>query len=138
MKWSDFPLKPTARALRQFAGAWLIFFLAVAIHCYVGRGQHQAGIAIGVMAVVLGGLGLVRPAALRWLYVGATALTFPIGWVISQIMLGIMFYGVITPLALWFRIRGRDLLARKPAPSRASFWTPKDTPADMRAYFRQY
>jgi len=138
MKWSDLPLHPTARALRQFAGAWLIFFLAVALHRYVARGQHQAGIALGVMAVVVGGLGLIRPVLLRWLFVGATVLTFPIGWVVSQIMLAVMFYGIITPLALWFPLRGRDLLARKPAPNRASFWTPKPTPADMRAYFRQY
>jgi hypothetical protein len=138
MKWSDLPLKPTARALRQFAGAWLILFLAVGVHRYVARGQHQVGIAVGVMAVVVGGLGLIKPAAVRWLFVGATVLAFPIGWVISQVMLAVMYYGIITPLALWFRIRGRDLLSRKPAPNRASFWAPKRTPEDMGAYFRQY
>jgi hypothetical protein len=138
MKWSDLPLKPTARALRQFAGAWLILFLAAGVHRYVARGQHGIGIAVGVMAVVVGGVGLIRPAAVRWLFVGATVLAFPIGWVVSQVMLAVMYYGIITPLALWFRLRGRDLLARKPAPNRASFWAPKHTPSDMRAYFRQY
>jgi hypothetical protein len=138
MKWSDLPLKPTARALRQFAGAWLIFFLAAGVHRYVVRGQHQLGIAVVVMAIVVGGMGLIRPAAVRWLFVGATVLAFPIGWVVSQIMVAIMYYGILTPLALWFRLRGRDLLSRKPAPNRASFWAPKHTPEDMRAYFRQY
>jgi hypothetical protein len=138
MKWSDLPLHPTARALRQFAGAWLILFLAAGAHRYIARGQHEAGIALGVMAVVLGGLGLVRPAAVRWLFVGMTVVTYPIGWVVSQVMLAIMFYGIITPLAWWFRVRGRDLLTRRPAPNRATFWAPKQTPEDMRAYFRQY
>ena len=138
MKWSDLPLKPTARSLRQFAGAWLILFLAVGVHRYVARGQHQVGVAFGVMAFVVGGLGLIKPAAVRWLFVGATVLAFPIGWVLSQIMLAVMYYGIITPLALWFRIRGRDLLSRKPAPNSASFWAPKHTPEDMGAYFRQY
>jgi hypothetical protein len=138
MKWSDLPLKPTARALRQFAGAWLILFLAAGVHRYVVRGQHQVGIAVGMVAIVIGGLGLIRPAAVRWLFVGATVLAFPIGWVVSQIMLAVMYYGIITPLALWFRIRGRDLLSRKPAPNRPSFWMPKRTPEDMGAYFRQY
>jgi hypothetical protein len=87
---------------------------------------------------VVGGLGLIRPAAMRWLFVGATVLAFPIGWVVSQVMLAVMYYGIITPLAVWFRLRGRDLLSRKPAPNRASFWAPKHTPSDMRAYFRQY
>ena len=138
MKWSDLPLKPTARALRQFAGAWLIFFLAVGGYRYCVRGQHAVGIAVGVMAVVVGGIGLLRPAAVRWPFVGATVLAFPIGWVVSQIMLAVMFYGIITPLALLFRLQGRDLLSRKPAPNRASFWAPKHTPEDMGAYFRQY
>ena len=138
MKWSDLPLKPTARALRQFAGAWLIFFLAAGVHRYVARGQHEVGIAVCVMALVVGGIGLIRPAAVCWLFVGATVLAFPIGWVVSQIMLAVMYYGIITPLAVWFRIRGRDLLSRKPAPNRPSFWMPKRTPEDMGAYFRQY
>jgi len=138
MKWSDLPLKPTARVLRQFAAAWLIFFLAVGVYRYVARGQHQVGIVVGVMAVAVGLTGLIRPAAVRWVFVGATVLEFPIGWVVSQIMLAIMFYGIITPLALLFRIQGRDLLARKPAPNRPTFWTPKQTPEDMGAYFRQY
>jgi hypothetical protein len=67
-----------------------------------------------------------------------TVVTFPIGWVVSQIMLAVMYFAILTPLAVWFRLRGRDLLARKPAPGRASFWTPKPTPEDMRAYFCQY
>ena len=138
MKWSDLPLKPSLRALRQFAAAWLIFFLVVGVYRYVARGQQQIGIAVAVMAVVVGVTGLIRPAAVRWLYVGATVLTFPIGWVVSQFVLAIMFYGIITPLALLFRIRGRDLLALKPAPNRSSFWTPKETPEDMGRYFRQY
>jgi hypothetical protein len=138
MKWSDLPLKPSARVLRQFAAAWLTLFLAVGVYRYIARGQHQVGIAVGVMAVLVGLAGLIRPAAVRWLFVGATVLAFPIGWVVSQIMLAIMFYGIITPLALLFRIRGRDLLALKPGPSRSSFWTPKQTPGDMGRYFRQY
>jgi Saxitoxin biosynthesis operon protein SxtJ len=138
MKWSDLPLKPTARMLREFAGAWLFFFLAVGVYRYVARGQHQVGLAVGVMAVAIGVMGLIKPAAVRWLFVGATLLAFPIGWVVSQIMLAVMFYSIITPLALLFRLQGRDLLARKRAPNRATFWTPKRTPEDMRGYFRQY
>lgn len=138
MNWSDLPLKPTARVLRQFAAAWLVLFLAVGVHRYLARGQHQVGMAVGVMAVAIGVMGLIKPAAVRWLFVGATVLAFPIGWVVSQIMLAIMFYGIITPLALLFRIQGRDLLTRKRVPNRATFWTPKPTPEDMRGYFRQY
>jgi hypothetical protein len=63
---------------------------------------------------------------------------FPVGWVVSQIMLALMFYVVITPMALFFRVRGRDLLHRAPSRGRESFWTAKSLPKDLRRYFRQY
>jgi hypothetical protein len=90
------------------------------------------------MAVTLGLLGLIKPAALRWLFVTWMVLAFPIGWLVSQIMLLLMFYLLITPVALLFRLQGRDPLARKPAPERTSFWSPKKVPDDVRSYFRQY
>ena len=138
MTWSDFPRNPTTRALRQFAGAWLVFFLAFGAQQYFRRGRHEIGLALGLMAVVFGVLGLVRPLAVRWLFRTWMVLAFPIGWLVSQAMLLLMFYLLITPVALFFRALGRDLLARKPAPSRATFWEPKGQPDDIRSYFRQY
>jgi len=138
MTWSDIPTKPTPKVLRQFSAAWLIFFLALGARQYLARGHHQTGLALGALALIVGSLGLFKPAAVRWLFVTCMVLAFPIGWLISQIMLALMFYGLLTPIAFLFRIRGRDLLSRKPAPHRSSFWTPKPTPDDVRTYFRQY
>jgi len=138
MTWSDIPRNPTAKALRQFAGAWLVFFFAFGLHQFLVRGHHRIGIGLLVMATVFGVLGLVKPAAVKWLFVGWMTAAFPIGWLISQIMLGIMFYGIITPVAFIFKLRGRDLMHRKLEPGRASFWMPKPTPEDVRSYFRQY
>ena len=138
MTWSDIPKNPTGKVLRQFSAAWLVFFLALGARQYFSRGHHQAGLLLGAIAIVIGGLGLLKPSALRWLFVGWMVLAFPIGWAISQIMLALMFYGLLTPIAFLFRVKGRDLLSRKPSPQRASFWIPKQTPQDVRTYFRQY
>ncbi len=138
MTWSNIPTNPTPKVLRQFSAAWLVFFLAIGARQYFARGHHQLGVALGVGAIIVGGLGLLKPAAVRWLFVSWMVLAFPIGWLISQIMLALMFYCLLTPSAFVFRLRGRDLLARKPAPERRSFWTPKVTPQDVRSYFRQY
>jgi hypothetical protein len=63
---------------------------------------------------------------------------FPLGWLVSQLVLAILFYGVFTPLALVFRLIGRDALALKKPSGEATFWRPKPTPSDPRRYFRQY
>ena len=138
MSWSGLPLRPTPRALRQFAGAWLVFFLAFGAHQYLVRKHPSAGLVLMALAMVIGLLGLIKPSAVRWLFVGWMVLAFPIGWAISLLMLLLMFYCIITPVALLFRIRGRDLLCRKHVPARATFWLPKHMPQDVRSYFRQY
>jgi hypothetical protein len=138
MHWTDIPRNPSAKTLRQFAAAWLVFFLAFGAHQYVVRHHHLPGAVLGVMAVTLGLLGLIKPVAVRRLFIAWMVLAFPIGWLISQVMLLLMFYLLITPVALLFRLQGRDPLARKPAPERVSFWAPKKLPEDVRSYFRQY
>ena len=138
MNLSDIPLNPNQKMLRQFAAAWLVFFSAFGAHQYFKHGHHQAGLAIVIIAVVVGVSGLIWPSSLRWLFVGWIVLAFPIGWVISQAMLFLMFFCIITPVAILFRLRGRDLLARKPDRSRASWWVLKAAPRDVRSYFKQY
>ena len=138
MKWSDIPRDPSRKVLRQFASAWLVFFLAWATHQGLARGRPQLGLGLAVMAVGVGVLGLIRPGAVRWLFVGWMVLAFPIGWLISQLTLIVMFYGMLTPIALFFRITGRDPLCRKQTPGVPSYWTAKEQPRDMRRYFRQY
>ena len=138
MKWSDIALHPRPKALRQFAGAWLLLLGAAGAYQWLARGHERVGAGLIAAALLIGLPGLIRPMTIRWLFVGAMVLAFPIGWLVSQLALAIVFYLVITPVAVFFRLRGRDLLARKPAPDRASFWTEKSTPLDVRSYFRQH
>jgi hypothetical protein len=137
MKWSDIPFNPPRKALRQFAGLWLVFFLALAA-VKGWHGHRQAGLALAALAVLAGVPGLIRPALVRWVFVGWMVLAFPIGWLVSQLALAVLFYGIFTPVGLWFRLRGRDPLGRRSPPKPDSYWTEKRTPEDLRRYFRQY
>jgi hypothetical protein len=124
--------------LRQFAGFWLIVLVGLGANLYQKHGAHRAGLALSAIGIVIGGIGLLKPAAVRLLFVVCMVLAFPMGWLISNLMLALMFYGIITPIALLFRIKGRDLLCRKRPADRPGFWTTKQTSRDMRSYFRQY
>ena len=138
MKWSDIPFNPSRKVLRQFAALWLVCFMALGASQYFAKGRPQLGLALAAAAVIIGLPGLIWPPLLRWLFVACTVLTFPIGWLISLLVLWALYFLVLTPVAVFFRLRGRDLLGRKPAPERDSFWEPKQTPSDLRSYFRQY
>src|SRR5678815_1221239 len=112
MRYSDIPLHPSRRTLRQFAAIWLILFLALGYKHYFKEAHHTAGIIFGCLAMLVGIPGVVQPSLVRWVFVGSIILTFPIGWLVSQVMLGVLFFLVITPAALFFRLKGRDLLGR--------------------------
>src|SRR5262245_31817192 len=135
MKWSDIPMNPSARLLRQFAAAWLVFFLAWAAWQGLRAGRPQLGWALGVLAVVVGGSGLIWPALVRWIFVGWMILAFPIGWLVSWLMLSVLYFGIFTPMAIWFRLVGRDPLRRRRA-DMPSYWRRKEIPADVSRYFK--
>jgi hypothetical protein len=122
--------------LRQFAGLWLIVFGSMA----AWRAWH--GIVdlrtetLAAVAILVGGAGLIRPAAVRWIYSGWMIAAFPIGWTVSRLALAAVFYGVFTPIGVAFRLAGRDALRLRRLETR-SYWTPKAKAANAGAYFRQ-
>lgn len=137
MHWSDLPLNPSARTLRQFAGLWLAVFSAFAGgQCAGGRLVPAAGLA--ALALGVGLLGLLRPKIVRPIFVGWMMLAFPLGWIISRFLLACLFYGVLTPLGLWFRLVGRDMLARRRQPGQSTYWQVKPAVIDRQRYYRQF
>jgi hypothetical protein len=134
-----FPLrsKPTARVLRQFAAAWLIFFLALAANQIWRRGHVPAGAVLGVVALI-GIAGLIKPNSLRLLFLAASIAAFPIGWLVSEVAIAIMFYGIVTPLAFFWRIRRRDLLQLRAKSAQASYWISRDSEPPPERYLKQF
>lgn len=137
MRWSDIDREPTSQKLRQFAALCLIVFGSLALWQGIARGNVAVAVALAAAALALGPLGLARPQALRWVYVGWMMAAFPVGWVVSQILLFVVFFGILTPLALVFRLVGRDVLLRRPGNPRESFWIARSGSKDAGSYFRQ-
>jgi Saxitoxin biosynthesis operon protein SxtJ len=138
MRWSDIPFSPSSRMLRQFAGLWLAFFGGMAAWQGIVRGRIGVALALAVLAVVIGGLGLIRPQLIRPIFVGWMVLAFPIGWTVSLVLLGLVYYGLFLPIGLVFRLVGRDALQLRPRPNLTTYWTSRPGVADVRRYFRQF
>ena len=138
MRWSDIKFDPSRAILRQFAGLWLVFFGGLALWEMLGRGRPGWAACFALLAVTIGPLGLARPEALRWIYVGWMVLAFPIGWTISQLMMALLFFGLFAPIGLVFRLIGRDVLHRTRDPEAETYWVAKPASIDMRSYFKQF
>jgi saxitoxin biosynthesis operon SxtJ-like protein len=136
MNWSDVTRPPSSKTLRQFAGLCLVVFGSLVAwrrwHGQAGSGTIALAIGGGVVGVV----GLLQPSRVRWIYTAAMAVAFPIGWLVSRAMLAILFYLVITPIAVAFRMAGRDVL-RVRRRRTDTYWTPKPRATGAETYFRQ-
>ena len=137
MLWSDVVKRPSDRMLRQFAVLCLIVFGGVAAW-HGARGTADTWTwGLGIAGVGVGILGLVRPTAVRWIYAGSMVAAFPLGWTISRMILLALFFLVFTPVALVFRLIGRDAL-RLRAPAGGSLWIPKRVGDKATDYFHQF
>ena len=132
------PFAPAPRMLRQFSGLWIVFFGLMAAWQGVHHGRHTTAMVLAILAVTIGPLGIAAPSLIRPVFIGWMALVYPIGWVVSRVVLGALFYGLVTPVAVVFRVMGRDELRLKPRPDAQTYWVSKPQVVDKARYLRQF
>ena len=81
---------------------------------------------------------LAVPAARRPIFLGWTGLAFPIGWVVSHLVLGAVFYLVFTPIGWLVRRINGDPLQRRFEASRPSYWIERPAGTDVGRYLKQF
>ena len=136
MQWTDIQFNPSEKTLRQFAGLFLIIFGLLAIVEIQFRHRPQMALVYASLAIAVGPLGLFQPRLMRPIWVVWSVVAFPIGWVVSTMFLGLLFYAVFTPIGYVFRVTGRDALALRRADP-GTYWKPRPAARDKRQYFRQ-
>jgi hypothetical protein len=80
------------------------------------------------VAVMFALVALAKPALLARLNRLWMKLGILLGKVVSPIALGILFYGVLTPLAVVIRLTGKDPLRLKLDPAADSYWILRKPP----------
>jgi len=133
------PVAASITTLRQFAGLCLgIFLILFAWSWFSHDGKPTVAAWISAaLAVAVGLPGLVHPPLVRPVFLGAMAITQPIGHAISTVTLGLIYFSFLTLLAVVFRLAGRDVLVRR-QPFVASYWVPKLRATGLGRYLRQY
>jgi len=140
-------LNPENRLLRQFGWVALIGFGALATLAFTERLLFSFGLgtarvpvaatlfALGIVSALL---GVIAPRANKPLFVGLSLISYPIGFVMSYVIMGTLYFAVFAPLAMAFRAAGRDVLTRKYDPEAPSYWSPARSARPNSSYFRQF
>ena len=147
MSMIEIDFRPDEKTLRQFGWIALGGFGLLATLSWFellvfsfGLGAARLPVTAGFAAVgCLAALfSLVAPKANRPIYVTLAVIALPIGFVLSYVIMGALFYGMLAPVGLFFRVTGRDPLRRRFEPESESYWTESRPPRPKEAYFRQF
>ncbi|PYJ86343.1 MAG: hypothetical protein DME22_05550 [Verrucomicrobia bacterium] len=131
-------LKTGPRELRKFGftvGA--IFILLGVWFLWRGKARYPYFLAPGILLIVL---GAATPGVLRLIYIGWMSLAFLLGFVVSNILLTLFFYLVVTPIGLVARLAGKDFLNRRFDAQTKSYWIMRDrsSPEQKKNYEQQF
>lgn len=146
-KLIEIDLNPSVKTLRQFGVIAFFGFGFLAALAYYEKlvfsfGLGEARIPLTIAFAGLGTLAalfsLIFPKANRVLYVGMTLLAFPIGFVVSYVIMGALFFLIIGPIALIMRLVGRDSMRLRYDREASTYWSDARPPRDKESYFHQY
>lgn len=123
---------------KKFGLLFFGIFLALALYAY---SKNEATAIIGFLLLISGFFlissffhpTLLTPLNKAWFMLGLA-----LGKVVSPLVLGIIFFGLITPIALIARLMGRDELKLK-RPKKSTYWSePIGSNSDADSFKNQF
>ena len=111
---------------RSFGLLFFVVFLIVSLWPLTHEGSIRIwSVIISAVFLILGLINsrLLTPLNLLWFKFGMI-----LGAIISPIVMGIIFFLVVTPTGLILRIMGKDLLNKKYNKKKETYWIKRETP----------
>jgi hypothetical protein len=140
-------LSPDERTLKQFGFIALGAFGLLAVCAFYetwmfsfGLGALRSPVATALAGVgaASGLLSLVWPKANKALFLGLTVVSYPIGLVMSYVILGVLFFGIFAPIGGLLRLAGADPMQRALRKDERSYWSSTRPNRSKESYFRQF
>jgi hypothetical protein len=115
------------KEVRDF-GLALSLFLAVLAGIALLRARENLVPPLLLSAVLVCGLAVLWPLPLWPVQRLAMLVAGAVGWFNTRLLLGLVFYLVLTPTALILRLFGKDLMDRSWRPELPSYWRDRPEP----------
>jgi hypothetical protein len=138
---------PDRRTLRQFGAIALVGFSLLAVAAWFGflvfsmvpvGARETTALCLAALGALCAVFGLLWPAGNRPIFVGLSLLAAPIGFVLSYLILGVLFYVIISGVSLLLRALGKDPLERAFQPEASTYWVDAKPARPAASYFKQF
>lgn len=140
--WKEFQEIDTSRkALRSFGLVVGGVFLSIAAFiCWKNEWVITTAVKwLGGIGSVLVLGGLIIPRSLKYPYRLWMGLAVILGYIMTRVLLTLVFYLAVTPIGLIRRLMGKDPLRRKWEPEASTYWLDKtyddDSPKRLERYY---
>ena len=129
---------PSRRDLLWFGLLLPVFFAIVGVLVWRRTGSLTSATVLWAVGGTVSALFGLWPASRRRIYVGWMHAVCPIGWTVSHLLLGVVYFVVITPIGLALRMLRRDPLERPFDRAAASYWVRHNPAGRIERYLRQF
>jgi len=118
-------IKTGKKDIRSFSVTFAIIFLIIAGFLYY---QEKDSFQLFIyLAGSFSGLGFILPIVLKPVYMIWMIFAVILGWFMTRVILSLLFYLIITPIGLFLRILGKDLLGLKEEKNQKSYWNMRNS-----------
>ena len=118
-------IKTGKKDLRSFGVTIGIILIAISGFLFFkGHHLHRNFLYTGSSFI---GLGLIVPIILKPLYLIWMVFAVLLGWVMTRVILSLLFYLIITPIGLLGRLFGKDFLDVRDKSHQNSYWNKRDS-----------
>lgn len=122
--------------IRLFFSGLAILFSLIALRFY-RQAQINAYSSILLIAICLFLISLFKAELLSPLYRLWMRIAQFISRLVTNLALIVVFYSIVTPIGLWLRLSGKDLLDLK-RDGRNSYWHKKEEELSRSRYLKQF
>ena len=105
----------------------IVLFIISGLLIYYDKDVYQL---IAILASAFIGLGLILPILLKPIYFIWMVFAAILGWIMTRVILSLVFYLIITPIGLITKMIGEDFLAIKKKNS-DSYWNHRDSSKEL-------
>lgn len=130
-------IKPDRASIRKFGIVFCVIVLIIAL-VSLWRGRESLSILLVAFSIFLLLSSLVYPLLLYPLYFFMLKISGYMGWLNTRILLVVMYYIIFTPVALLFKLSGKDPLSRHFDRDATTYWMKREEERkDVQAHFEK-
>lgn len=128
---------PDHKQVKVFAVTLAIAVIMFAAVIYL-LGKQQSAIWIALIGLALAAISFLFHPIGRIVYTLWMGFGFILGKITTPIIAAIIYYLVLMPVGLFFRLTGKDTLKLRKPSDCTSYFTNHDPPMDKERFFRQF